>query len=636
MMQSHAGTGGESNRERRRGGREAAARRRPLLCARRFRAALWLLAILPPLVLFGCLGRWGLPSRANDDLLFGGGPVWDASRLRAASLEEARRTRSGGADTDLDPLTQRDRIIDLTETEEQRAAILVRYRLYTHQPDEMITLMALARMNPRAGDFDPRLYQYGGLWISLSGAALVLLKPLLGLSFSLAENLDHPEVFARFYVVLRGLTMLFAIGLIRACQHLLVMAGSRAGALCVGPLLLLTPVFLCGVLEAKPHLPSVCMTLLTCIAALGMLRRPGVGSAIPMALAGGASLGLVLTGAAGGALWAALPIVDRRMRERRVLACLLAAGVGALVIYALVNPYLLYNGLFRPEVLASNVGNSTAMYRVGRLGEGLWRVCELMAESCGWPLLIVGFGGFLLLLRNHARETLIVAAPSLAMLLLAVSIGAGKPGEFARFLLLPACGVAICAAYLLGMLGRFVAWGVYLTVFVCLGFSPVVSYYGVFWKDSSPAHDTRRKAGEFHRNIASAAINAVVNTSSESEEANASRRAIVEKIANTIAVIQEPAPYSIPPLDFTRVRLLLLPETPPADMAPDQLPFYLIYSADDGRAHATAWWREYYHPIVVFPDFGGSYPRITWANKPVFVLLRGDAQTTGQTKPVAP
>ena len=42
----------------------------------------------------------------------------------------------------------------------------------------MITLRSLAQMKPGAGDFDPRLYQYGGLWIypiaaMIKGAGLV-------------------------------------------------------------------------------------------------------------------------------------------------------------------------------------------------------------------------------------------------------------------------------------------------------------------------------------------------------------------------------------------------------------------------------------------------------------------------------
>ena len=51
-----------------------------------------------------------------------------------------------------------------------RARILRRYKLYSFQPDEMNTFRALAEMHPDAMQFDPRLYQYGGLWIYPVGA----------------------------------------------------------------------------------------------------------------------------------------------------------------------------------------------------------------------------------------------------------------------------------------------------------------------------------------------------------------------------------------------------------------------------------------------------------------------------------
>src|SRR5208282_5742476 len=51
-----------------------------------------------------------------------------------------------------------------------RARILRRYRLYSYQPDEMISFRALGKMHPANLQFDPMLYQYGGLWIYPLGA----------------------------------------------------------------------------------------------------------------------------------------------------------------------------------------------------------------------------------------------------------------------------------------------------------------------------------------------------------------------------------------------------------------------------------------------------------------------------------
>ena len=51
-----------------------------------------------------------------------------------------------------------------------RARILRRFRLYSYQPDEMISFRALAKMHPGNFQFDPQMYQYGGLWIYPLGA----------------------------------------------------------------------------------------------------------------------------------------------------------------------------------------------------------------------------------------------------------------------------------------------------------------------------------------------------------------------------------------------------------------------------------------------------------------------------------
>ena len=97
------------------------------------------------------------------------------------------------------------RPIVMNETDAQRAEIVRRFRLYSCQPDEMITFRSLSRMKPGSGDFDPRFYQYGGLWVYPVGALLKAgsLFGIVTLRGDLAYYLDHPEQFARFYIVAR-------------------------------------------------------------------------------------------------------------------------------------------------------------------------------------------------------------------------------------------------------------------------------------------------------------------------------------------------------------------------------------------------------------------------------------------------
>jgi len=112
-----------------------------------------------------------LPSHRVDKYLFGHHPVWTGRDIQALIGERA----TGGAraaDLDVNPLGNRERTVWLNETDAQRAEIVLRYRLFTYHPDEMVTMMSLAQMHPGQGDLDPRMYQYGGLWVYPVGALL--------------------------------------------------------------------------------------------------------------------------------------------------------------------------------------------------------------------------------------------------------------------------------------------------------------------------------------------------------------------------------------------------------------------------------------------------------------------------------
>ena len=183
-------------------------------------------ALMTPLLL------WGLPSRSRDHLLFGGEPPWPAERYAATAALNQLQTQSLGADTDLNPVATTDRVVDLTPDDAARAEILRRYRLYSRQPDEMIVFRALQRMRPRELDFDPRLYQYGGAYLYLVAGVLATghALGLTSLSGDVGTYLTQPELFARFYVAARLLSLVFGGFTLIAVYRLAAQAaGRRAG-----------------------------------------------------------------------------------------------------------------------------------------------------------------------------------------------------------------------------------------------------------------------------------------------------------------------------------------------------------------------------------------------------------------------
>ncbi|MEA2734002.1 MAG: hypothetical protein QOE14_453, partial [Humisphaera sp.] len=223
------------------------------------------ISLLAALVLFLPGINWGLPSRAVDPFLFGDEPVWTGEKIRSlVPTDSAAR----GADVDANPIARGAEPVPLNADDRQRAEIILRYRLYSYQPDEMITFRSLAHIKENRGD--PRLYQYGGLWIYPVGALLKIadVVGLVEVRGDQAFYLNQPEQFGRFYVVARAYTMFWGLiataavfWIVRRLTGSLIIAA--AGAICFAAM----PVVVNIAHEAKPHLPGLALTLLAVIAA---------------------------------------------------------------------------------------------------------------------------------------------------------------------------------------------------------------------------------------------------------------------------------------------------------------------------------------------------------------------------------
>lgn len=557
----------------------------PWLCA-----ALWGLLVLPLL-------PWGLPTSRNDSLLFGGDPPWAPERYAAARALRELRERNAGADTDLDPIQDRSQFVELTRDAAHRGEVLLRYRLYSHQPDEMITFRALQRMQPRQFDFDPRLYQYGGGYIYLVGAALgaSAATGLVHITGDLDVYLASPELFGRFYLVARAISVAFGGLALVAVFRLAAAAGGRFAGWAAFLLVASSPVFLSGALEAKPHLPAAAMGLWAIIFGLRWLRARTTGGAILLGASAGYAFGLVLTGAA-----ALLTVVAAWLAARtrgkcgaRGAAVALAMTLG---IFCITNPYVPINAITNPAALASNVTNSTAMYSIAHFGEGAVRVVVLLEEAIGWAGLLAGLAGVGWLIRRHALATAIAGAAGVGLLVLCAAIGAGKPAEFARFLALPAALLCIAAGCGAARVAKRSQLAAATLVTSCVFVSNGWKYCYSFWADGLGQKGSRQAAAAWLAQHAGP------------DEA--------------IGVLQEPAPYCVPPLDFGHRRVVLLPSTPAHDRAGENLTPWLVCAGDaEIVGEELAQWTGFYELAWEAPanNVGEASP-ITWANKSMLIF----------------
>src|SRR5688500_4322307 len=301
--------------------------------------------------------RWGLPSRAVDPFLFGKERPWTGAKI--LELAGGWGEANVGADVDRNPLGRSAQPVVLNETHEQRAEIIRRYRLFSNQPDETITFRALSQMQPGALKLEPKLYQYGGLWIFPVGAMLkaASIARLIDLRGDLAFFLDNPEQFGRFYVVARlytaawGLVGVWAVfWIVRRMTNGLLMPA--AGALCYT----FTPVVVNMAHEAKPHLPGAVLMLLAVVAATKFVETGRTRWWVVTGVLCGAAFGMVVSALIGFAIIPTMVLLRPDAWGRRITVVLGAGLVGG-AVYAVTNPYVPINFFTNYEVIRSNIRN---------------------------------------------------------------------------------------------------------------------------------------------------------------------------------------------------------------------------------------------------------------------------------------
>lgn len=631
-------------------------------------------------VLFAVLSiigiTWGLPSRSIDKYLFGGDEPWSGEKIyrlaEGAKKFDARR----GADVDVDPLADGAAggvPILLTETDEDVARIYLRYRLYTHQPDEMITMMALAGMKPRQLQLDPRLYQYGGLFIYPVGGLIGAcgLVGLIDVRSDVPYYLDNPDEFGKFYVVARAYSAMWGmIGVLVVFAIARRLTASVVPGLLAALLFTLMPVVVCMAHEGKPHLPGAVLMLMAVyfsmrwLAALsapppepplGMREsldadgegstRSARGSAVLgkrrdwwlMCVCCGAAFGMVLS---SGPIFVLIPLTvwlgarqARPQQTASLWSLLMRTTIGVTVavgVYLITNPYIVINAITNREVLTSNFGNSLAMYQIDRVGEGLWRVLELTIEGVTLPVVVLGLIALVVVsVRGfaHARSngtdqssvgqrSLFVAmlplvVPAAVFFLQFVLIGAGKPAEYGRFGVFTNTALAIGAACLLAR-----PWTKLRAV---VNWVPAVLV--VMWMAGCGAAYLRN----FIVDVQDEASLEVVDEFLDKQLGSADVR---------FAVLADPAPYNFPPISFSKssVERLGSVENYCLAASADRKTGFLVFpsdlpgikaESDQMRIPKTKYElsKGYCIPPLV-SEFDWPDTPISWANKPLVMVGR--------------
>jgi hypothetical protein len=445
-----------------------------------------------------------------------------------------------------------------------RARILRRYRLYSYQPDEMISFRALAMMHPDKRDFDPKLYQYGGLWIYPLGAILKV-GSIVGYATVTGDTTyyyDSPEVFGRFYVLARAYSAAWGIVAVLAIFAIVRrVSGNDLLAFLAAICFMCMPVVLDLAHEAKPHLAGVALLLLAVLGAGKYAETGRIKWLIWTAVACGACAGMVLSGLVALVILPVMSVLHRDRTGRFLAVCV----VGTVIVggvYFVANPYVAIHLTGDRTVLESNLANSRAMYpQSPNVGHAI----ALLAIGMGWPLAILGVLAAVVLLIRRAPSLQhigwLIAVPAAIILIDFVIFADEKPGEYARFAIFVDTGLMLAVFFVIGRLHQRP--------------SPLPS-------PGVPGEGERGGvAGEGGRCsllqvVAGLVLIAIAAVHSAAYErgffADAtddnSRMAAAQRIdgllpaglsIGNLYIMAEPAPYDLPPVNLFRWKIILLP-----------------------------------------------------------------------------
>lgn len=545
--------------------------------------------------------HWGLPSSTADFFLFGDQPAWSGGRVIA--LEgTVQPAGNRAADVDRDPIAFAQTPVVLNATDAQRAEIVRRYRLFSYQPDEMTTMMSLAQMHPGQGDFDPRMYKYGGAWVYPVGAmlraaaAVGYINPLVN---DLAFYLDNPEIFGRFYVVARLYTVFWAVvgvwAVFRLAEFftrgLLIPAAAALGYIFL-------PVVVNMAHEAKPHLPGTVLMLLAIIAAIGYVQTGKARWCIWTGLACGAAVGMVPSSVPVFVVIPMMAMVRGRKWGERI-RIILAAGILGVLVYLLTNPYVPINLIYNRALLKSHFSNTSVMYHI--TGAGMIHAIRLMMEGTGLAAGIFGSVGVVVFVlagwkkrRNpDAGEGSYIAGwllglPALLMAVQFALVADGLPGEFGRFFVLP--DIVLMIAALAAIVKLTPNAGLRLVSLVLVIVSGVLlgsNYLRGFVRDSRPITSRMLYAEQLHE--------------------------LNEAELQTLGIYADPAPYCLPPVDLFSWQLIRLPAGGEAMVQPD-----VLVRAVDMHQPAPPGYRRL---TAISSDYILPTP-ISWADKPMDIFVR--------------
>lgn len=320
--------------------------------------------------------KWGLPSKQRSMLL----PDF---------------TDVGISTEDSTILNDEDSsIVGRVPPDETFARITRRFFLYTHHPDEMLTIMAISRMDPSKLDFNPKFFQYGGVFL-YPVAATFKVGSVFGyvkLSKGLDYFLKHPEEISKFYILGRYLVIIscfFSLMTISSISSLL--DNKKTGLLSVLMFAVLPPTIIWSH-TFKPHMYGIFFALMSFYFAFRILREKRLSLYILAGVFAGLSAGAIINyGLMLFPLFLAALLYSIQHKEKIYIKGLIFSCIVFLFAFFIPNYYCIFS--FKEAL--SEFRMFSGMWKFAP-GFDVWSAYLIsLKELVGFPALLLMISGFL-------------------------------------------------------------------------------------------------------------------------------------------------------------------------------------------------------------------------------------------------
>ncbi|MCB4790792.1 MAG: glycosyltransferase family 39 protein [Elusimicrobia bacterium] len=410
--------------------------------------------------------KWGIPSNKNIDLIMETqGRTGDFYRLMKSTRDEVYKYSEGSPigrykEAGMNyssPLYRslnvpHDKNLLIPQADNFKANIMRPFFLRSFSGDEQMTIAALGTMHPKSLDFNPRLFQYGGVYIYGMGASLALahIARLVTINPDITFYFKNPDEMGKIFAFSRSLNALFVLLTVIVLFLISIKYYNLNVAISAALLYILNPSVIFQAHILKPYILAALFSSLTIYYSLCILND---NSKPVYYWLSGLFTGLTIGTLVPYGIIIAAPIFAHFLSARKFNRNLIILIIFPFIVLLLTNPYWVLK--FKDvcwELLSTRNVYSKKIFTIGFL--------ELLIHRLPWgfsySIYIAGLAGMVYAAFSKKKENVLLLMTALTALIVFLYLvqNQGVAMHNSRFFLQFALVSALLGAIFIDYLSR--------------------------------------------------------------------------------------------------------------------------------------------------------------------------------------